>query len=189
MSNRKGSIVLLFIITLAALGFSGYLAVDKFFLTPESTDDGLILVGLWKDLDENTDYYPYDSEVYWLVEFPNNLYNDSNHISVNSSNTSFKLMQKGFYKIIIVLILFGFDSSTPCTYWIKLLRNSITYRSLDRIDLPANPPMWHYFLQTSFYVESTGLDEFSISCFCNFDSNGFTVFNDNTNQLAIEFVQ
>lgn len=189
MSDRKGSIVLLFIIALAALGFSGYLAFDKFFLTPEPTDDGLILIGLWNDLERNTDFYPWNESDSWLVEFPNNLYNDSNHISVNSSNTSFKLLQKGFYKITIQLILWGLDSTESAVYWSALLRNTTTSEFFHRVDLPANPVSTYYFIQASIYIESTGLDDFAIKCYCNSDDDGFTLSSSGNSQLAIEYVQ
>jgi len=187
MSDRKGSIVLLFIIAIGALGFSGYLAFDKFFLTPEPTDEGLILVGLWNNLVKNTDFAPWNNDANWLAEFPDNLYNDSNHISVNSSNTSFKLLQKGFYKISVVLTFNGLDSPSDAIYWSVLLRNSSNYGYFERIGVPANPPSSYYMFQTSFYVESTGLDNFAINCYSSGDS--FILSSAGTNQLAIEYVQ
>lgn len=190
MSDRKGSIVLLFIIALAALGFSGYLVVDKFFLTPEPeelTGDGLILVGLWNDLEENLDYAPWDSGTNWLAEFPDNLYNDSNHISVSSNYTRFQLLQKGFYKITVLLLFYGLDSLSDTIYWAVLLRNSTIEGYFERIAIPANPITAYYIVQASFYVESTGLDNFAINCYSNGDS--FSLSSSGTNQLAIEYAQ
>ena len=189
MSDRKGSIVLLFIIALAALGVSGYLVVDKFFLTPEPTDECLVLVGLWNGLEKNTDYAPWNTDESWLVKFPDNLYNDSNHISVNSSKTSFKLLQTGFYKITIRFIFYGLDSTSAAIYWVSLLRNGANSEYFERLAIPANPSSSYYFIQASLYIESTGLADFAFNCFCNSDSNGFSLSTSGNSQLSIEFVQ
>lgn len=190
MSDRKGSFVLLFIIALAALGFSGYLTVDKFFLTPKPenlTDDSLILVGLWNGLEENVEYAPWNSGASWLVEFPDNLYNDSNHISVSSNSTRFQLLQKGFYKITVLLLFYGLDSLSDTIYWAVLLRNSTIEGYFERIGVPANPITAYYIVQASFYVESTGLDNFAINCYSTGDS--FSLSASGINQLSIEYAQ
>ncbi|MHA1191698.1 MAG: hypothetical protein ACTSP9_05310 [Promethearchaeota archaeon] len=111
MSERKGGMILLGIIALSALGFSGYIFVDNTFLSTAPPDSGLILVGLWDDLATNKDYAPYNTDTSWLIEFNNNQYNDSNYISVKNGNTNFKLLKEGFYKLTLLLYVNGLDPS------------------------------------------------------------------------------
>ena len=70
MSERKGAIILIGIIAIGALGFSGYMFVtNELFVTPEATppDSGLILVGLWEDFSKNTEYAPDTTDASWRI--------------------------------------------------------------------------------------------------------------------------
>ena len=65
MSERKGGMLLLGIIAIAALGLSGYMFVkNEIFTTPGTTtpENGLILVGLWDDFTKNKEYAPYTTD-------------------------------------------------------------------------------------------------------------------------------
>jgi len=95
MSCRSAGTVLLGIIALVGLGLSGYMFLKYEFLSPitPTKDSGLILVGFWDDLDENTDYTPWNFNDDWLVEFSDSPFNDSNYISVSNGNTRFALLQ------------------------------------------------------------------------------------------------
>ncbi|MHA1457803.1 MAG: hypothetical protein ACTSR5_17830, partial [Promethearchaeota archaeon] len=136
MSERKGGIILLGIIAFAALGFSGYAFVKDEFFSVTPPDTGLILVGLWDDLATNKDYSPYNTDTSWLIEFDNNQYNDSNYISVKNSNTNFKLLKEGFYKLTILLYVNDLDPSA--TYWFYLYRNNSINHCVAKIAHPTD---------------------------------------------------
>jgi len=187
MGERKGAMVLLGIITIAALGLSGYMFVKNEILsTPGATspDSGLTLVGLWDDLAKNKDYPPYDSDDTWRIEFDNNQYNDSNYISVSESNTSFKLLKEGFYKLTILVYANELDPGG--TYWFYLYRNNSVNHCLVKIE---HPTLSHYQVESSVYLKSTGLDNFFIRAYSTGDISFAISTTQSFNQLSIEYNQ
>jgi len=180
------------IIAFAALGLSGYMfykneiLVDPGTTSPES---GLTLAGLWDGLVKNTEYAPYTSDTSWLIEFNDNQFNNSNHISVSNNNTRFKLLKEGFYKITLLLQLEFVNVLVNSIYYIHLYRNSTSAHYFDRIAIAASPSSTYYHIESSLYVKSTGLDYFVIRCYCSGDTF-FTIANTQTfNQLSIEYNQ
>ena len=187
MSERKGAIILISIIAIAALGFSGYMFVKNEIIAAPGTpasDGGLLLVGLWDDLATNKEYAPYDTDAAWLVEFDNNQYNDSNYISVSNSNTNFKLLKEGFYKLTLLLYVNGIAPSG--TYWFYLYRNNSINHCIAKIGLPTSS---NYQVESSVFVKSTGLDNFFIRAYCNGDISFAIVATQSFNQLSIEYNQ
>ncbi|MCK4382141.1 MAG: hypothetical protein KAW66_02490 [Candidatus Lokiarchaeota archaeon] len=188
MSERKGGIILIGIIAFAALGFSGYMFVKNEFIDipgPTSPDSGLTLVGLWDDFSKNTEYAPDDTNTSWRIEFNNNQFNDSNHISISNNNTSFKLLKEGFYKITLLLLLNDIDANA--IYWAYLIRNSTLDNCFDRVAISASPSSPFLQIQSSLYVKSTGFDNFYIICYCMIDTS-FAIGTPQTyNQLSIEY--
>ena len=69
--------------TIAALGLSGYLLVDKFFLTPGylTTERGAIIVELWDQLEKTQDEPNLGPGFY--INFTQEVYFDHNHIEVS----------------------------------------------------------------------------------------------------------
>jgi len=190
MSERKGGIILIGIIAISALGFSGYMFIKNEFIDipgPTSPDSGLTLVGLWDDFSRNTEYPPDTTNTSWRIEFNNNQFNDSNHISVSDNNTSFKLLKEGFYKITLLLLLDSIDASA--TYWAYLIRNGSLYNCFARVAISDNPSSSFLQIESSLYVKSTGFDNFHIICYCMTDTS-FTIGLVQTyNQLSIEYNQ
>jgi len=188
MSERKGAMVLLGIITIAALGLSGYMFIkNEIIAAPGTTtqDSGLILVGLWDDLAKNKEYAPYTTDYNWLIEFDNNQFNISNYIEVSNNNTRFKLLKEGFYKITLLLLLN--DVNAGEVYWAYLLRNNAFDHCLDRVAISDNPSSPYHQIESSVYVKSTGLDNFSIRCYST-ASDAFDVGHLQTfSQLSIEY--
>ena len=186
MSKRKGGIFLLWIIAFGALGLSGYMFFkNEIFGAPIGTDSGLTLVGLWDDLAKNKDYAPYTTDDSWLIEFNNNQFNNSNYISVDNSNTRFKLLKEGFYKITLLFLLYSLDADA--IYWVYLYRNSTVDHYFARVAISANPSSPYYQIESSLYVKSTGLDDFVIRCYCIGDTS-FTIGTPQSfNQLSIEY--
>ena len=188
MGERKGAMLLLGIIAIAALGFSGYVFIkNEIFATSGTTppDSGLILVGLWDDLTKNKEYAPFTTDSSWLIEFDNNQFNNSNYISVSNNNTRFKLLKEGFYKITLLLLLYDVDASE--VYWTYLLRNNLYDHCLARVAISDYPSSPYHQIESSVYVKSTGLDNFTIRCYST-GSDAFEVgWLNNFNQLSIEY--
>ena len=187
MSERKSAIILLWIVAVGSLGFSGYTFVkNEFFSTPGGTDSGLTLVGLWDDLAKNKEFAPFTTDHNWLIEFDNNQFNNSNHISVSNNNTNFKLLKEGFYKITLLLLLNDVDASE--VYWAYFLRNGLYDHCFARVAISDNPGSPRHQIESSVYVKSTGLDNFSIRCYST-NSDAFEIANwlQNFNQLSIEY--
>jgi len=190
MSERKGAMVLLGIITIAALGLSGYMFVkNEIFAAPGTTtqDSGLILVELWDDLAKNKEYATFTTDSSWLIEFDNNQFNNSNYIEVSNNNTSFKLLKEGFYKITLLLLLY--EVAADEVYWAYLLRNYAYDHCLARVAISEYPGSTYHQIESSVYVKSTGLDNFSIRCYSTnlaaFDVGHLQAFS----QLSIEYNQ
>ena len=182
--------VLLGIIAIAALGLSGYLFIkSEIVAAPGATspDGGLILVGLWDDLAKNKEYATFTTDYSWLIEFDNNQFNNSNYIEVSNNNTSFKLLKEGFYKITLLLLLYDVDADE--VYWAYLLRNYLYDHCLARVAISEYPGSPYHQIESSVYVKSTGLDNFSIRCYST-GSDAFDVGYLNAfNQLSIEYLQ
>ena len=190
MSKKRGGIFLLWIIAFASLGLSGYMFFKSEFIgSSESTspDSGLALVGLWDGLAKNKDYLPYTSDTSWLIEFSDIQFNNSDYISVSYSNTRFKLLKEGYYKITLLLCLEMVNVIVNSVYWIVLYRNSTIEHYFERIAVAASPSSPYFLIESSLYVKSTGLDYFVIRCHCSGDTF-FTIANTQTyNQLSIEY--
>ena len=190
MSGRSAGMVLLGIIALAGVGMSGYMLLKYEFISPStpSGDSGLILVGLWDDLDTSMDYPPWDEANNWLLKLKDNQFNDSSYISCSNQNTNFILLKPGFYKITLTLLLSDLQASSA--YFVELQRNSFTDHILERVVLSANPGSSKYRIQSSLYVYGNGIDYFQINCFCSVGDPSFSVDAtwDYYNQLSIEYV-
>ena len=187
MSERKGAMVLVGIIAIAALGFSGFMFVkNEIFAVPGTpvSDNGLTLVGLWDDLAKNKDYAPYDSDASWLIEFDNNQYNDSNYISVSNSNTNFKLLKEGFYKLTLLLYVNFLDIGA--TFWFYLYRNNSVNHCIAKI---GDTTSTNYQVESSVFVKSTGLDNFFIRAYTTTDLSFAISTSQSFNQLSIEYNQ
>lgn len=190
MSGRSAGMVLLGIIALAGVGMSGYMLLKYEFINPStpSEDSGLILVGLWGDLDRSMDYPPWDETDNWLLSLGDNQFNDSSYISCSNQNTNFILLKPGFYKITLTLQLSSLQSGTE--YKVELQRNSFTDQMLERLVLSDNPGSSQYRIQSSLYVYGNGIDYFQINCFSSVGDPSFSVETtwDYYNQLSIEYV-
>lgn len=188
MSGRSASMVLLGIIALAGLGLSGYLFLKYESLSPltPTNDSGLILVGLWNNINMNLDYPPYDSLDDFLLEFYESPFNDSIYVSMSSGNTRFVLKQAGFYKITLNLF---FESISPSSiYNVYLLRNGAIERAFEYISISANPKGVIYYAKSSLYVYGNRTDYFVINCYSGDDSSFFVSATNQYNQLMIEYV-
>ncbi len=188
MSGRSVSMVLLGIIAIGGLSLSGYMFMRYEFLSPitPTNDSGLILVGLWNNLNMNLDYTPYDSLNNFLLEFYESPFNDSTYVSVSNGNTRFVLKQAGFYKITLNLQFAGISPSS--VYKMYLRRNGVIEREFERIAISANPKDDVYYTESSLYVYGNRTDYFVINCFSGDDASFFVTATNQYNQLMIEYV-
>ena len=113
MANGKGGTAILAILAIAALGLSGYLMVDKFFLSNDTLPDepdSLHLIALWENLLQNKVNNPsYATDSNFLVAFSNNIIIDLDYVQVVNS-TRFILTKIGLYKININLLVNDIDA-------------------------------------------------------------------------------
>ena len=188
MSGRSASMVLLGIVAFAGLGLSGYLFLKYETLSPQTptNDSGLILVGLWNNINMNLDYPPYDSLDDFLLKFYESPFNDSIYVSMSNGNTRFVLKQSGFYKITLNLYFVSLSSSSA--YYVYLRRNGAIERAFEYFSISANPRGDIYYVKSSLYVYGNRTDTFVINCLSYDDSSfGVTAWNQ-YNQLMIEYV-
>ncbi|MFX1568899.1 MAG: hypothetical protein ACFFCV_11105 [Promethearchaeota archaeon] len=179
MSRNKGTIIF-GIISIIALGLSLYM-----FIWPQSTDTGLKLVGIWDDLDENTDYSPYNLDTDWLVELSDNSYIDSSYITVTHTSTRLTLIKAGWYKIQITMQLL--DLTTPYDYDLELLKNGYTEFIMVSYRTASASVTW-YQVHATGYVLSDGDDYIQMRVTSDPSDPFYLYESPELNQFSIEFV-
>jgi hypothetical protein len=180
MSRKKNQTTIFFgIISILALGLGTYN-----FISTEFIDPGEKVVGIWDDLDENTDYAPYDLSTSWLVELLDNSYIVSNYITVTNTGTRLTLIKAGWYRIQITMQLADLDS--PYVYRLVLLKNGYTEFIMVRF-FPPSGVSWYQF-HANGYVLSDGDDYIEMRVYSD-PSDIFYLFqHPDLNQFSIEFV-
>ena len=184
MSDKSTGTIILGIIAIAGLGLSGFMFV-KYEIVFPSSDTGLLLVGVWNDLDYNVAHAPHTEMDDYLLEFRLSLFNNSNYVSFNADNTRF-VLSPGLYKINLAIIFSGITVSE--IYYTMLLTNGLAYNYFNRHETSANPESDYHTFSSSLYVRANGVDYFEIRC----TSNGGDYFfpsSDLYNQLSIEYVK
>ena len=186
MSDRSTGTIVLGIIAIAGLGLSGFMFIKDNILFPAS-DTGLVLVGLWDDLESNRDYAPDNTGSDWLIEFRNSPLNNSNYVTVSRNNTRF-VLAPGLYKITLS---FRFSSLVAGEgYAISLIRTGSTEHFL--VDHYHNETAVingeYYSSCSSVFVQGNGVDYFDFKC-ASIYGDSFDLSNDKYNQLSIEYVK
>lgn len=177
--NVNASIIIFGIISMAALGLSLYT-----FFSPQSSDSGLKIVGIWDDLDQNIDYAPYTLDTSWLVELKDNSYIDSNYINVINTGTRVTLVKTGWYRIQINMLLS--DLTTPSVYRLVLLKNGITESIMVRYYCPSGVGTYH--LNAHGYVQSDGDDYIEMRVYSDPSDNFYLTSSPDLNQFSIEYI-
>lgn len=180
MSNRSFGVIVVGILAVIGVGLSGYMFIKNEMLFPRFGSN-LTLVGLWEDLDRNTDYPPYEINYNWLLEFSNSLLINSNYVSTSNDNTRLFLLRAGLYKISISALFDGLSSSLR--YSVEILKNDVFEDSFEWTYADGT----YYHMDSSRYYYSNGADYFEFRCVSP-DSDPFLVLGDPYNQLSIEFV-
>jgi len=184
MSKTTAGLVILGIISITGLGLGGF-AYYKTLVSPQIVENqGLILVGIWDELDYNTDFPPYTFPSYWLLELGGNILNNSDYVSVTNNNTRFTLREPGWYRIQLTMMLSSIDASQM--YWINVLKNGVLEFTLLYHETSAAPESDYFTFDSSVFVQSNGTTYFEIMG----DSFGDPFYPGSQvyNQLTIEFV-
>jgi hypothetical protein len=186
MSDRSIGTIILGIIAIAGLGLSGFMFIKDNILFPVS-DTGLVLVGLWDDLDRNTDYASYNTNSTWLIEFRDSLLNNSNYVTVSRNNTRF-VLSPGLYKITLSFIFSSMAQGEG--YAISLIRTGSTDHFLaDHYHNETAIINGEYYAScSSVFVQGNGVDYFDIKC-ASIYGDSFDLGNDKYNQLSIEYIK
>ena len=143
--------------------------------------DNTILVGVWEDLSRNTDYTPYNTDKFWLFEFGDNLYNNTEYLSVSNSNTRITINKTGWYKIHLSAILGGIADGHA--YSMRLYKNSAIY------SLPSYVigDLFYIYMDGAVFIECNATDYIEISAYSVLDD--FDVYSvADYNHLTIEYV-
>jgi hypothetical protein len=141
-------------------------------------------VGIWDNLDENTDYSPYHLTTDWLVELMDNSYIALSYITVTNTATRLTLTKAGCYRIQITMQLE--DLNTPYIYRLELLKNGNTEFTMVRYSNPSGIT-WYQF-HAYGYVLSDGDDYIEMRVYSD-PSDAFYLFEvPELNQFSIEFV-
>jgi len=143
-----------------------------------------IVVGIWDNLDDNLDFAPYNLQDYWLVEVGDNKLNNTDYISVSNTNTRFTLLQAGWYRIHLNMLLSSISSSS--IYWTIILKDGDIEFYLDRHGTSGTVDSTFHYVDASAFVYSNGTNYFEIYGDSNGDS--FFISSDEFNQLKIEYI-
>jgi hypothetical protein len=184
MSKNTAGFVILGIISIAGLGLGGY-TYYMTLVSPQIVEkQGLILVGLWDELDYNTDFTPYITTYNWLLEYRENRINNSDYFSVSNNNTRITLLKPGWYRIHLSMELWSIDANQ--TYLIIILKNGVQEFYLLYHKASATPEPAYVSFDSSAFLYSNGTDYFEIRGYGFGDP--FFVGGQIYNQLTIEFV-
>jgi len=184
MSKNTAGFVILGIISIAGLGLGGYTYYTR-LVSPQIVEkQGLILVGLWDELDYNTDFTPYITTNNWLLEYRENRINNSDYFSVSNNNTRITLLKPGWYRIQLTMILWSIDAGYM--YWIIILKNGVQEFYLFYDKTPTILDSDLLLFDSSAFVYSNGTDYFEIRGYAF--SDPFYPGSQIYNQLTIEFV-
>ncbi len=156
-------------------------------LTEELNNLGrIIVVGVWDALEDNIDFAPHNTQNDWLLEFGDNILNDTDYISVSNTNTNTNvtLLKSGWYRIHLSVLLTGINPSS--TYWIRLYVNGTLTNYMARHETSAASPIFHH-IDASAFVYSDGTNYIEINGYSNGD-NFNAGSDDRFNQLTIEYV-
>ncbi|KKL60373.1 hypothetical protein LCGC14_2205940 [marine sediment metagenome] len=144
----------------------------------------IIVIGIWDDLDRNQDYAPHNLPNDWLFEFGDNKLNNTDYISVSNTNTRIILLQPGWYRIHISVLLGGISPSN--NYWVRLFKDGAIESHLDFYSTSStSDSSWHY-IDSSAFVYSDGTNYIEINAFSSDDFSPST--NDDYNRFMIEYV-
>lgn len=183
--GNTGAVIFLAIISVGALGISGYMFTMD-LLSGKEENGNLKLVALWGNLRYNITSNPlHNSYEDFLVYFFEEMVLDSNYVT-QENNTRFSFTAIGIYKINLNMIFYDFIVGE--TYWVYLLKNNTKTDRFDRWERNTALDDTYHFVHSSVYINVTNVnDYYEINPFCYTDEF-FPSADSNYNQLSIEYV-
>jgi len=179
---KNVGVIIFGIISIIALGLGGYTFIATQMLAkPEQK-----LVGVWDEVDENTDYAPFNTSDNWLVEVSEEKYIDVNYITLSNTGTRFTLTKSGIYRFQMTFLLSSI--ATGNQYWIDLLKNGVHDFYLD-YHTTTSSTIYHE-VHAEGYVTSDGDDYIEINARAS-SGDAFTIYTHATldfNQFSLEFM-
>jgi hypothetical protein len=142
-----------------------------------------ILVGLWETLSRNTNYAPYNTNSFWLIEVGDVQIHNSKYFYLNNSNTRFILNKSGWFRVnIFALLDFG---GTVNAMALRVYKDDILLHQVFR-DEGETDEQPYYHIADQFYISSNGTNYYEFVISGSPDIN-FYVGQD-WHQLAIEYL-
>ncbi|KKM85536.1 hypothetical protein LCGC14_1288030 [marine sediment metagenome] len=145
-----------------------------------------IVVGIWDALDENLDFTPHNSGDDWLIEFGDNNLSNTDYISVSNTNTRITLLEPGWYRINLNLLLLGIDISNHY-YLIWLYVDGAYEFLLDRHQTSTTFVSSLHYIDSSAFIYSNGTNYIELNGYSNNDDFDITG-NHYYNQFMIEYI-
>ena len=146
-----------------------------------------IVVGVWDALEDNQDYPPHNALDDWLLEFRDNILNNTNYISVSNTNTRITLLKPGWYRIHLTVLLVSMNPSN--LYFIVLLKDGADEFVFDTYETSLAMNSGYHSIDSSAFVYSNGTNYLEIRGTSAFgDDFNVPISNELYNQLTIEFV-
>lgn len=155
--------------------------------TMEAVIDNLtrsFVVGLWDDISKNKDYAPHNLDYNWFLEFSAGNLTDPDYISVSNDNTRITLLQSGWYRIHLSLLIDSIASDT--IYILTMLKDGSVESNLDWYETSATDDSYYHYFETSAFVYSNGTSYIEFNALSNIDF--FAVSINIYNQFLIEYL-
>ena len=184
---KNSGVIIFGIISIIALGLSGYTFVTtQILIPPETPHPSPKIVGVWNGLDRNVDNPDFNDDYDWLIEPLLNAYNDTTYINTTNSNTRIHLIKAGWYKIQIRVLLSSISGGI--SYYLALLKNDIQIAYLDYWHPSSTSDATYYAMQGTEYVLSDGDDYIEINVRTGpIDPVFVYTFEQEYNELVIEY--
>ena len=185
---KNSGVIIFGIISIIALGLSGYTFVTtQILVTPETPPPSPEIVGVWNGLDRNLDNPDFNIDSNWLVQPLLNVYNDTAYINTSNSDTRIHLMKAGWYKIQITVLISSIAADT--SYYLLLFKNEVGIFYLDYWHPSTTWDANYYAMHGTGYVLSDGDDFVEINAHSS-PTDTFFIYTvgQEYNQLVIEYL-
>jgi len=180
----KGAIVFIGILVLGGLGVSGGVFLN--YRLREENSDELQLVGLWDDLEQNTENNPkHNADSNFLIEWLSLQEINGSYIA-ETNHTRFNLLVPGLYKISLRVLfssLVGAES-----YNVALSINGISQVFFERFASATPFPDESFFSTSSIYISNMNSATYFEIYAYSVMGDQFIILPDPSNQLSIEYV-
>ena len=144
-----------------------------------------IVVGIWDEVDENTDYTPFVSDSNWLFEFSGNNVSNPEYISTSNGGTRITLLKEGWYRVHLCVLLLSINPTS--TYWTKIYKDGDFHLYLDRYGTSSTVDSMWYSINSYAFVYSNSTNYIEINPYSSTDDFYVSTLQ-SFNQFSIEYV-